>query len=135
MNRTFAAPLNAVDRVRPTADGASVTKRIVATDPYLEGHYPGFPIYPGVFTVETVYQAARGLLEGRLGAGARVELATVRSVRFVAPLLAGDELTSTCVLGPGTGDLVRVKADCRRSDGAVAAKIDLELRVHPDADR
>jgi 3-hydroxyacyl-[acyl-carrier-protein] dehydratase len=131
MSRNFAAPLDAVDRVEHNGEVVTATKRIVATDPYLEGHYPGFPIYPGVFTVETVYQAARGAVEADRGPDAGVELAAVRSVRFQAPLLPGDTLTATCRLhhDPADPQRVRVIADCRRADGAATAKVTLELRV------
>lgn len=131
MRRSFAAPLDAVDQVEPTTGGIVVTKRIVATDPYLEGHYPGFPIYPGVFTVETVYQAARQAVEQQRGPGTRVELAAVRSVRFRAPLLPGDTLTAGCQLrdDPADSARIRVVADCRRADGAATAKVTIELRV------
>ncbi|MCW3816575.1 polyketide synthase dehydratase domain-containing protein [Micromonospora sp. DR5-3] len=135
MSRSFAAPLDAVDQVDPSADGITATKRIVATDPYLAGHYPGFPIYPGVFTVETVHQAARRAVEADRGPDVRVELAAVRSVRFKAPLLPGDVLTASCQLrdDPDDPHRVRVVADCRRGDGAATAKVTLELRVRPGA--
>jgi 3-hydroxyacyl-[acyl-carrier-protein] dehydratase len=133
VSRSYAAPLDAVDHTTATADGVVAVKRIVATDPYLVGHYPGFPIYPGVFTVETVSQAARRAVQADRGPDARVEVAAVRSVRFRAPLLPGDTLTATCRLGTvgGDPDLVRVTADCRRADGSVTAKVTLDLRVHP----
>ena len=135
MSRRFAAPLDAFDRVEQTAEGVTATKRIVASDPYMEGHYPGFPIYPGIFTVETVYQAARRAVEAGHGPDARVELAAVRSVRFQAPLLPGDALTAICRLhrDPADPERVRVVADCRRSDGATTAKVTLELRVRQAA--
>ncbi|MFJ8578282.1 3-hydroxyacyl-ACP dehydratase FabZ family protein [Micromonospora sp. NPDC093277] len=134
MSRSFAAPLDAVDEVEPGADGVTAIKRIVATDPYLEGHYPGFPIYPGVFTVESVYQAARRAVEADRGPDARVALAAVRSVRFKAPLLPGDVLTVSCRLSADPGDprLIRAVADCRRGDGAATAKVTLELRVRTE---
>ncbi|MEU4789890.1 3-hydroxyacyl-ACP dehydratase FabZ family protein [Micromonospora tulbaghiae] len=131
MSRSFAVPLDAVDEVQVHADGLTAVKRIVADDPYLVGHYPGFPIYPGVFTVETVHQAARRAVEAGRGPGVRVELAAVRSVRFQAPLLPGDVLTAACRLreDPDGGQRVRVDADCRRHDGEVTAKVSLELLV------
>ncbi|MDI6099250.1 3-hydroxyacyl-ACP dehydratase FabZ family protein [Actinoplanes sp. NEAU-A12] len=136
MTRNYAVPLDAVDRVELTTAGATVTKRIVADDPYIEGHYPGFPIYPGVFTVETVYQASRGLVESRREPGTRVTLAEVRSVRFKAPLRPGDELTAECELRDDPDDISRVLvvAECRRKDGATVAKVTLDLRVHEAGD-
>jgi len=47
------------------------TKTVRADDPYLQGHFPGFPIVPGVITCECIFQTAAALLsamsvEGKL---------------------------------------------------------------------
>lgn len=128
--RTFAAPLSAVDGVTHGDGTVTAVKDIVATDPYLAGHYPHFTIYPGVFSIETVYQAARAVLERD---GARVELVGVHSVHFKAPLLPGDRLTADLTFHPstadGSADTVRVKARCRRADGESSGRVTLDLRV------
>jgi 3-hydroxyacyl-[acyl-carrier-protein] dehydratase len=127
----YAAPLSAVDRIESEEDGSVVgVKDIVATDPYLVGHYPDFTIYPGVFSIETVHQTAREVLER---SGGRAELVGITSVRFSAPLLPGDRLRAHCEFTPDPADpaLVRVKARCRRADDAVSAQMTLVLRVHP----
>ncbi|MCG8914796.1 hypothetical protein L6E12_03165 [Actinokineospora sp. PR83] len=135
MTRAFAAPLTAVDRVGRSAPGTvTAAKDIVATDPYLGGHYPHLTIYPGVFSVETVFQAARAEALRTRPAGSTATLAGIRSVSFRAPLLAGDTLTATCVLseqdGAGAGGgTVSVRATCVRGDGQTAAKVRMELRV------
>jgi 3-hydroxyacyl-[acyl-carrier-protein] dehydratase len=138
VSRELAAPLDAVDRIETSADGhVEAVKEIVASDPYLSGHYPGFPVYPGVFTIETVYQAARRVAEQRHGPAVRAELAGVTSVRFSAPLLPGDVLHADCTLSDADDpELLRVRACCRRSDGTVAARMTLDLllrREGPDA--
>ncbi len=132
MNRTHAAPLNAIDRVEVDPGvGVRAEKKIVATDPYLGGHYPDFTIYPGVFTIESVHQAVRAMVAAERGDGARAEIEKIVSVRLNAPLLPGDVLSVRADRLPTEdADLVRVKAVCRRSDDAVAARMTLEVRVH-----
>jgi 3-hydroxyacyl-[acyl-carrier-protein] dehydratase len=138
----FAAPIRAVDDLDVTLDAESevetvvATKQFVATDPYLCGHYPDFTIYPGVFTIETVYQAAREAVEQRFGAHVRAELAGMKSVRFSAPLLPGDTLTATLQIrgSAAEADLFSVKAKCVRADGATAAQVKLDLRVVEEHD-
>ncbi|MEH1122994.1 3-hydroxyacyl-ACP dehydratase FabZ family protein [Micromonospora sp. CPCC 206061] len=78
--------LRAVDSLAVRDGGAAATavKRIVADDPYLVGHFPGEPIYPGVFLVESARQAVAGLL------GGPVTLVAVVEARFAAPLRPGD---------------------------------------------
>lgn len=131
----FAAPLTAVDSASWQDDSTFVAvKHIVATDPYLEGHYPDFTIYPGVFTIETVYQAAVTAVTGTPGAGG-VVLDRIDSVRFLAPLLPGDTLTATLKLthDPLTGQTT-VRARCHRSDAKMCANIQLRVSQRSDAD-
>jgi len=125
----FASPLIAIDDLTwQTATSAVATKQIVAMDPYLEGHYPDFTIYPGVFTIETVFQAAATALGV---ADTDLEISSIKSVRFQAPLLPGDRLTATLRFTPVDDDTaaVDVAADCRRGDGTACATI--RLRVAP----
>jgi 3-hydroxyacyl-[acyl-carrier-protein] dehydratase len=131
----FAAPLNAVDRIEDDGGPTVIAiKHIVATDPYLAGHYPDFTIYPGVFSIETVYQAARAAALRRRPPGATVALAGIASVSFSAPLLPGDTLEATLRLEQSTSDpeVVSVKARCRRGDGQTSARITLRLRVRDE---
>lgn len=133
-SRAFAAPLNALDSVSWQDDSTLVAvKHIVATDPYLEGHYPDFTIYPGVFTIETVYQAAVVAVTGTTGGGG-VILDRIESVRFQAPLFPGDTLTATLKLThDSTTGHTRVRARCHRSDGQVSASIRLSLHRRGEA--
>lgn len=61
-------------------------KNVSAAEEYLQDHFPGFPVLPGVLMVESLVQAARRLL-GEEGDG-RLVLGGVRAVkygRFVRP--------------------------------------------------
>ncbi|MCS7483573.1 3-hydroxyacyl-ACP dehydratase FabZ family protein [Umezawaea endophytica] len=62
---------------------------IGADEPVFAGHYPGFPIFPGMCVVEHVHQA--GLLIAPHDAGGLV-MSAMESVRFLAPVFPGDEL-------------------------------------------
>lgn len=125
----FAAPVPGVDRVDTSGPGGFVAvKTIDASDPYLVGHYPGFPIYPGAFTVETVYQAACRVIGQRLPPGARADLLEISSAQFSAPLFPDDVLYASADI-TGDGEVVRVAARCTRRDGSLAAKVTISLRV------
>lgn len=125
---SYAAPLRAVDRVEVTPDPVGLRlvahKRIVATDPYLQGHFPGRPVFPGVFVVEAVRQAVLTALASCDGFddGALPDLCGLRSVRFLAALRPGDELTVEATVSRLL-DEVEVVARCRRSDGVEVARI------------
>lgn len=141
--RAAAAPLPATDWVEVESGprgglSARAGKKVDPGDDYLVGHFPELTIYPGVFTLETVRQAviaAAGPCAGRLP-----ELYRLHSVRFLAPLLAGDALTVEVTIGPVAEDpdtrdqSFDVTAACRRDDGVVAAKVKARYRWGaPDA--
>ncbi|MQS09020.1 3-hydroxyacyl-ACP dehydratase FabZ family protein [Streptomyces alkaliphilus] len=67
--------------------GFSVT--ITGDEPVFAGHYPDFPIFPGVCVMECVRRAAEAVMPpGAEGA----RLAAVESCRFLTAVHPGDEL-------------------------------------------
>lgn len=117
-----AVPLTAVDEVEVVSPHEVVaTKRVVADDPYLPGHYPGNPIYPGVFVVESACQATAELV--RRTRGGQVALAGVTSARFAAPLLPGDTLRVHAQLAE---DLTAT-VSCTQQGGDMVAQLRLRF--------
>lgn len=124
-----AAPLAAVDDYQVAASGEiNAYKVIRADDPYLEGHYPDFTIYPGVFIIESVVQTVRLLAQETLEDADDLELAEVCSVRFTNPMLPGDTLRIRCECKPGADGMLQVKAECRTGGDAKAAQMKLVFR-------
>lgn len=69
-------------------------KNVSANEPYFAGHFPGFPIMPGVLMVEAIAQAGGALLltevpdrEGKLMVFTGIERA-----KFRKPVTPGDQL-------------------------------------------
>ncbi|AQZ67818.1 putative dehydratase [[Actinomadura] parvosata subsp. kistnae] len=63
-------------------------------EPVLAGHYPGFPVFPGVRVVELADQTVRA-------SAADLELAEIVSARFLRPVLPGDLITVEATLRGG----------------------------------
>jgi 3-hydroxyacyl-[acyl-carrier-protein] dehydratase len=61
---------------------------IAASEPVFEGHYPDFPIFPGVCVVECVHRSALATAP----AGTALTLASLDSARFVGAVFGGDVL-------------------------------------------
>lgn len=81
----YPTPLRAPVRVERRGSGqARSTFALDPAEPLLAGHYPGFPILPGVCLVECAHRTALAALDG----GAR--LAAVESARFLGPVYPGD---------------------------------------------
>lgn len=74
--------------VTRTGETVTATVPIRATEPVFPGHYPGFPVLPGVCVVECVHRAALATLPEQ-----DLVLAAVDSARFLGPVRPGDDLT------------------------------------------
>jgi 3-hydroxyacyl-[acyl-carrier-protein] dehydratase len=123
--RRRAAPLVAVDDLTLDGDtGAVATKVVRAEDPYLEGHYPTFPIYPGIFIIESLLQTHRAACEAR-GMEDPGTIAAVSSARFRMPFFPGDTLVLRTTIREAAADgSVEVRGHCEK-DGVLAAKVTL----------
>ncbi|MGW7272424.1 3-hydroxyacyl-ACP dehydratase FabZ family protein [Streptomyces sp. NPDC054864] len=86
----FATSLNGTVRppeIRP--DGATTRITVGPDEQVFRGHYPDFPIFPGVCLIECVHHAVRA----HPPAAGRPVLTAVESVRFLSPVFPGDDLT------------------------------------------
>lgn len=139
--RSYARPLDGTDRItaRVEADELLIEaeKVVRSTDPYLAGHFPGVTLYPAIFLLDGIRQAAGAelhrspALTAHLGPGGPgddwLELGTLRSARVLRPMLEGDELRLLIRVSAGRPGALRAALDCRRGDGVQVAKMTVEL--------
>ncbi len=87
-------PFLLIDRVVQYVAGVSLEglKNVSATDPILQGHFPGHPVMPGVLQIEALAQLAA--VFGKLEEPARqsVLLTEVSEARFRRQVVPGDTL-------------------------------------------
>jgi 3-hydroxyacyl-[acyl-carrier-protein] dehydratase len=90
-------PFLFVDEV-VSADNERIVARHVFTEKefFFAGHFPGYPVVPGVILVETMAQSGGAGLRklGVLGGEALFFLATVDKVKFRRQVRPGDEVRS-----------------------------------------
>lgn len=80
-----------VDRFLELSDTSAVAiKNVTAAEEYLQDHFPGFPVLPGVFMVEALTQAARAVLERR--GQPRMVLGEVKALRYGSFVRPGESL-------------------------------------------
>ena len=92
-------PFLLVDRIeRADAEEIVGYKRFAADEPFFAGHFPGYPVVPGVLLVECMAQtggagvAAMGGLDEAGGEPGVTFLATVDKARFRRQVRPGDEV-------------------------------------------
>jgi 3-hydroxyacyl-[acyl-carrier-protein] dehydratase len=96
------APVHIVTPPVSSADGdwhSGTALSIRADEPVFAGHYPDFPIFPGVCLVECVHRSALATTPG----GGRLDLAALQSARFLGPVYPGDDITISIDWRPVAG--------------------------------
>ena len=91
-------PFLLVDRVLELEPNVRIValKNVTINEPFLEGHFPHYPVMPGVLIVEAMAQAAALLSFKSLGVkrddNTVVYLVGVDGARFKRPVVPGDTL-------------------------------------------
>jgi len=91
-------PMLLIDRMVDIVPHLSATgiRLVSISDPILAGHFPGYPIMPGVLIVEAMAQTAGALVMHSMNASADDKLVYFMSIdraRFRAPVMPGDVLS------------------------------------------
>ncbi|NUR59930.1 MAG: hypothetical protein HOV87_14850 [Catenulispora sp.] len=95
-----------------------VTSRPIAeSEPVFAGHYPAFPILPGVLLVDAAHRDV--VRSASAWTDRPIRLAGLDSVRFSAPVFPGDVLETECAVSVVENGL-EVKATFRNGRGRAA---------------
>ena len=88
-------PFLMVDRIVEINDDNIVgLKNVTFNEPHFTGHFPGYPVMPGVLIIEAMAQVA-GILVGKMAPHTRGKimfLASVENAKFRRPVVPGDQL-------------------------------------------
>jgi 3-hydroxyacyl-[acyl-carrier-protein] dehydratase len=103
-------PFLLVDRVEGiegTERGVGI-KNVTANEPQFQGHFPGMPVFPGVFMVEAMAQTAAVIVGVGLG---------LADKRIGVYFMALDGVKFRRKVGPG--DTLRMEIETKRGGGKV----------------
>jgi len=70
-------------------------KNVTINEPFFQGHFPQYPVMPGVLIIEGLAQTAGALCVHSLGEGYRAELVYFMGIdkaKFRKPVVPGDQL-------------------------------------------
>ena len=107
-------------------------KNVTANEPHFAGHFPEYPIMPGVLTIEAMAQAGGALLltevpdrESKL-----MVFTGIDAARFRRQVVPGDQLRIEVTVLNWRSRLVKMQGTCT-VDGKVAAEATITCAIMP----
>ena len=129
-------PFLLIDRIIDFKPNESVVslKNVSMNEGQFQGHFPGKPIFPGVFIIEHMAQSAAFLMVKSSEAGLQGDkvyyLGKVAKMVFKRPVVPGDQITTTITMDKQIGGSAIVTAVSRVGD-ELAAKGELMFASGP----
>ena len=122
-------PFLLVDRILDLEEGKRVVgiKNVTCNEPFFAGHFPGFPIMPGVLILEAMAQVGGILLMRSLGlqaVGKVMFFTGIDGARFRRPVVPGDQLRFEVELLQLRRQVCRLRGQAT-VDGKLAAEAEL----------
>ena len=123
-------PFLFVDRLeRADADLIVGYKRFASDEPFFAGHFPSYPVVPGVLLVECLAQCGgAGIAAQSDGAGSILFLATIEKAKFRRQVRPGDEVRLEVTTTRSSPAMIRQSGKAYVSDELAAEATWLCLR-------
>jgi 3-hydroxyacyl-[acyl-carrier-protein] dehydratase len=109
-------------------------KNITINEPHFTGHFPDFPIMPGVLTIESMAQAGGALLLTEFSQEERADklmvFTAIDEARFRRPIVPGDQLRIEVTVLNWRSRAVKMQGVCT-VEGKVAADAIITCQLVP----
>ncbi len=121
-------PILLVDRILDFEANKSIVglKNVTMNEPHFQGHFPSFPIMPGVLIVEALAQTAAILVvesQGEAMLDKLVYFMSIDEARFRKPVTPGDSLELHCEAIKARGNIWKFKGQAKVGDVVYAEAI------------
>jgi 3-hydroxyacyl-[acyl-carrier-protein] dehydratase len=126
-------PFLLVDRAEDYRPSQSIVgvKCVTVNEPFFQGHFPGYPVMPGVLIVEALAQSGAVLMSKSLDVDVRgktIFFVSVDNCRFRQPVRPGDVLKLHVEVLRARGDLFKFRGRAMVED-KVAAEAEFAAMV------
>jgi 3-hydroxyacyl-[acyl-carrier-protein] dehydratase len=132
-------PFLLVDRVDSLVDGKSIrgVKSVTMNEPFFQGHFPDYPVMPGVLVIEALAQLASILawqISGRTpDDGTLILFAGIDDARFRRQVFPGDQLVLESDVQRMVRGVGRFAVRARVGDDVVCEAVLLAAMRSPEA--
>ena len=132
-------PFLLVDRVLETEGGKHLVaiKNVTMNEPFFQGHFPGYPVMPGVLQIEMIAQAAGLMVLSEMAEGMAdfdTILMSVENAKFRKLVQPGDQLRVETKLVSQRRTMAKV-AGVVTIDGEVATEASMMFMLVPKTGR
>jgi len=125
-------PMLLVDRILEIQGTERIVgiKNVTINEPFFQGHFPGYPIMPGVLIVEAMAQVGGMLLMGSVDHPEKkiVYFMSIDAVKFRRPVVPGDQLRFEVETVQVRGKTVKMRG-VGLVDGQVAAEAEMMAQI------
>jgi len=131
-------PFLLVDRIynMDSDESAVGLKNVTVNEPFFQGHFPQYPVMPGVLIIEGLAQTAGALCVHSLGEDYKAELVYFMGIdkaKFRKPVLPGDQLHYHVRKIRNRGRVWRFAGEAK-VDGQVAAEAEISAMLADTAE-
>lgn len=129
-------PFLLLDRIVELEPGRRVVglKNVTIAEPFFAGHFPDYPIMPGVLIIEALAQAGGFLALKAMGEEGKIAFfAGIDKCKFRRPVVPGDQLRLECTVIGRKGPVWKMHGEAT-VDGVLAAVADLTASLVPPLD-
>ena len=118
-------PFLLIDRILELEPGQRAVgeKLVTIGEPFFQGHFPGYPVMPGVLIVEAMAQTGAIMMSKSLNidiAGKVIYFMSIDGVRFRSPVRPGDVLKMHVEVTRARGDIFKFKGKAMVGDKVAA---------------